>query len=169
MILATPDWPTLEQAIAGILEEETRLASKDSTNQLHGDNRAALSQTRTSTFPSSDQANTSRFGYKRRSKVLCDHCKKPGHAKKDCFELVGYPPGWQQRQINKYYMANNHDKKQDRAHFTSSTQGLSPKALQALEEFKAKLMSATAEVPHEASSSSVKEGSEVKKDTWDWN
>uniref|UniRef100_A0ACD5WSP5 Uncharacterized protein n=1 Tax=Avena sativa TaxID=4498 RepID=A0ACD5WSP5_AVESA len=169
MIWAATDWPTLEQAITSILEEETRLASKDSTTQLHGDNRAALTQARTSSACNSDPANANRFGYKKRSRVVCDHCKKLGHVKKDCFELVGYPPGWQQRQINKYNMANNHDKKQERAHFTSSTEGLSPIALQALEEFKAKLMSASTEGPHEASSSSGKEGSEVGKDTWDWN
>jgi hypothetical protein len=45
MILPTTDWPTLDQAIASILEEETRLVSKDSTTQFHGDNRAALTQT----------------------------------------------------------------------------------------------------------------------------
>jgi hypothetical protein len=37
-------------------------------------------------------------------------------------------------------MANNHDKKQDKAHFTSSTKGLSPIDLEALEEFRYKLM-----------------------------
>jgi hypothetical protein len=41
MILATPDWPTLDQAIASILEEEIRMVSKNSTTQLHGDNRDA--------------------------------------------------------------------------------------------------------------------------------
>ena len=89
---------------------------------------------------------------------MCDHCKKPGHVKKDCFELVGYPPGWQQRQINKYYMKNNHEKKQDGAHFTSSAEGLSPITLQAFEEFKAKLMPAATEGQREASSSSGIEG-----------
>jgi hypothetical protein len=51
-------------------------------------------------------------------------------------------------------MANNHEKKQDRAHFTSSAEGLSPITLHALKEFKAKLMSAT-KGPHEAFSSGL--------------
>jgi hypothetical protein len=100
MILATPDWPTLDQAIASILEEETRLASKNSTTQLHGDNCAALTQARTSTIPNSDQANSTRLDHKKRNKVVCDHCKKLGHVKRNCFELVGNPHGWQQRQVN---------------------------------------------------------------------
>uniref|UniRef100_A0ACD5Y3R9 Uncharacterized protein n=1 Tax=Avena sativa TaxID=4498 RepID=A0ACD5Y3R9_AVESA len=184
MISTSPDWPTLDQTITSILEEETRLASKDSTAQLHGDNRAALTLTRTSTVPNSDQANATRFDHKKRSRV--------GHLRKDWFDLVGYPPGWHKRQSNKYYMANNHKKKQDMAHFTSSAEELSPVALQALEEFKAKLMSASEKGPHEASTSSGKEGDNhlntpwiidsgatnhmtgspriwSRKDTWDWN
>lgn len=26
-----------------------------------------------------------------KSKWFCDHCKKQGHLKEDCFELIGYP------------------------------------------------------------------------------
>ncbi|GKV08379.1 hypothetical protein SLEP1_g20013 [Rubroshorea leprosula] len=27
-------------------------------------------------------------------KVRCDHCKKTGHTKDRCFEIIGYPPNW---------------------------------------------------------------------------
>jgi ADP-ribose pyrophosphatase YjhB (NUDIX family) len=66
MILATPDWPTLEQAIRSILEEETGLTSKESSTRLHGDNHDALTQARTSTIHISHKINASRLGYKKR-------------------------------------------------------------------------------------------------------
>ena len=36
------DWPTLDQTIASILEEETRLANQDGVAPVYGENRAAL-------------------------------------------------------------------------------------------------------------------------------
>ncbi|XP_019053527.1 PREDICTED: uncharacterized protein LOC109114783 [Nelumbo nucifera] len=30
-------------------------------------------------------------------KIKCDHCKKPGHSKDRCYELHGYPPGWESK------------------------------------------------------------------------
>uniref|UniRef100_A0ACD5XDP6 Uncharacterized protein n=1 Tax=Avena sativa TaxID=4498 RepID=A0ACD5XDP6_AVESA len=43
LILATPDWPTLDQTIASILEEETRLANQITTPLANVESRAALS------------------------------------------------------------------------------------------------------------------------------
>jgi hypothetical protein len=50
--------------------------------------RDALTQARTSTIPNSDQVNSTRLDHKKRNKVVCDHCKKLGHVKKNYFELV---------------------------------------------------------------------------------
>lgn len=71
MIFAMPEWSTLEETISSILEEETHLS-----NQI---------------IP---QANAAKFEYKRKPRSVSDHCKRPGHMKKNCFELIGYPPGW---------------------------------------------------------------------------
>ncbi|XP_037455802.1 uncharacterized protein LOC119326207 [Triticum dicoccoides] len=170
MIQASPDWPTLDQTIASILEEETRLANQEATPQMHGDNRAALTHAQTSVTSRSDQANTTKFDYRRRNKVVCDHCKMPGHVKKNCFELVGYPPGWKQRQTSRFNgSGNNFEKKQDRAHLTSSTKELPATAAHALEEFKAKLMAVATEGSSEAVGSRATEGFEVRKNSWDWN
>jgi hypothetical protein len=99
LILATPDWPTLDQTIASILEEETRLANQITTPQANVDGRSALSLVNQVQPGNSrnDQANATRFDYKRKSRMICDNCKKTGHLKKDCFDLIGYPPGWQQK------------------------------------------------------------------------
>nr|XP_029124407.1 uncharacterized protein LOC114914836 [Elaeis guineensis] len=39
------------------------------------------------------------IGSKKRNKKYfrCDHCKKTGHTRDRCFELIGYPPGWQSK------------------------------------------------------------------------
>lgn len=170
MIQASPDWPTLDQTIASILEEETRLANQEATPQMHGDNRAALTHAQTSVTSRSNQANTTKFDYRRRNKVVCDHCKMPGHVKKNCLELVGYPPGWKQRQTSRFNSSgNNFEKKQDRAHLTSSTKELPATAAHALEEFKAKLMAVATEGSSEAVGSQATEGFEVRKNSWDWN
>ncbi|XP_073357581.1 uncharacterized protein [Aegilops tauschii subsp. strangulata] len=170
MIQASPDWPTLDQTIASILEEETRLANQEAMQQMHGDNRAALTHAQTSVTSRSDQANTTKFDYRRRNKVVCDHCKMSGHVKKNCFELVGYPPGWKQRQTSRFNSSgNNFEKKQDRAHLTSSTAELPAIVAHALEEFKAKLMAVATEGSSEAVGSRATEGFEVRKNSWDWN
>lgn len=41
--------------------------------------------------------------------------------------------------------------------------------IQALEEFKAKMMTATSENPEMASSSSGAQGVGIRKNTWDWD
>lgn len=35
------------------------------------------------------------------NKPRCTHCQKLGHEKHQCFELVGYPPNWGNRKINR--------------------------------------------------------------------
>ncbi|KAJ8446036.1 hypothetical protein Cgig2_017538 [Carnegiea gigantea] len=37
----------------------------------------------------------------------CGHCQKLGHERHQCYELIGYPPGWQQRRTNRVYQGPN--------------------------------------------------------------
>ncbi|XP_073112313.1 uncharacterized protein [Elaeis guineensis] len=48
--------------------------------------------------PMIERANKE-IGSKERNKKYfrCDHCKKTGHTRDRCFELIGYPPGWQSK------------------------------------------------------------------------
>jgi hypothetical protein len=88
LTMAIPNWPTLEETIASILEEETRLANNPTTPQVNLETRFALpsfTQLQPSGVQNNDQANTVSVDYKRKSRVICDHCKKPGHIKKKMF------------------------------------------------------------------------------------
>ena len=67
LIQATADWPTLDQAISSILEEETWLANQITTSQTNVDSRAALSSVKQIQSPGTsrnEQANATRFDYR---------------------------------------------------------------------------------------------------------
>ncbi|CAM0947828.1 unnamed protein product [Alopecurus aequalis] len=172
LILSTPDWPTLDQAIASILEEETRLANQITTPHANVDSGAALSsvnQVQSLVTSRNNQANATRSDYIRKTRAVCDHCKRPGHLKKDCFDLVGYPPGWQPKQFSRFTSGSSKFKGPSRAHLTLSGREQLAVTAQALEEFKAKLMASTAEGPEITVDAHSGKGSEVGKHTWDWD
>jgi hypothetical protein len=146
LIQATPAWSTLDETISSILEEETRLSNQPSTPQISADTRAALptlTHIQSATTHTGDQANATRTDFRRKPRVVCDHFKKLGHLRKNCFEIVGYPSGWQQRQHNIFPMNDKREKKQGRAHLTSATEESTAFSAQALDAFKSKLMSTT--------------------------
>lgn len=172
LLHALPDWPTLDQTIASILEEETRLSNQLTVPTINVDTRAALSS-RTQVQPSAgmryDQANAIRSHYKKKTGTVCDHCKIPGHIRRNCFELVGYPAGWQKRPQNRPAGENNTERRFNHSHLTAATgetQGAA--GIKALEEFKAKMMTATTHNPEVASSSSDAQGPGIGKNTLDW-
>lgn len=91
MLWTTPDWSTLDQTISSTLEEETRLENQVVVPYVNVDARAALSfhtPDKSLAVPKNDQANAVKFDYKR-TRVICDHCKKPGHIKKKLFRVSG--------------------------------------------------------------------------------
>ncbi|KAL0445627.1 UNVERIFIED_CONTAM: hypothetical protein Slati_1690600 [Sesamum latifolium] len=45
--------------------------------------------------------NDGHRGKGQNKKSWCEHCKKPNHTKKNCFELVGYPANWQRKKKEK--------------------------------------------------------------------
>ena len=63
--------------------------------------------------------------------------------------------------FNKFSPCNSKERKQDRVHLVTSSNGLPEVAAQALEEFKAKLMAATTDGPGESSSSHNGKGEEI--------
>lgn len=191
MIFSAPEWPTLDETISSILEEETRLAHQSHTARAT-DSHAALS------LRTMSQASVlSKFSAQKKGKAcehcdrpghtkdncyklhgypdakICDSCKRPGHTRDNCFKLHGYPNGVQQRRFNPNNIRGN---QQNRAHLTSSTGELSGSAAQALEEFKSKLTLADKAVATEGPSSSVSsfyagayKGTEDGETSWDWD
>lgn len=184
MIFSAPEWPTLDETISSILEEETRLTHQSPTTRAT-DSRAALSL---HTMPPA--ASLSKFGIQKKGKGVCEHCKRPGHIKENCYELHGFPdpksfcdhckkPGhtrdgcyklhgypneWQQGKFNSNNTRpsqqnrahqQNRTHRQNRAHLTTSTGELSGSAAQALEEFKSKLILADKDVATAGPSSSI--------------
>ncbi|CAM0909195.1 unnamed protein product [Alopecurus aequalis] len=169
VIQATPDWPTLDQTIASILEEETRLANQITAPQASIDNRAALSSA-SQIQSGKDQAGAHIFDYAKRTRGVCEHCKKPGHVKWKCFDLVGYPPGWQKKPSGRFTRGGSSMRRTDRAHFTTSREEQSAVTAQALEEFKAKLMATTVAGPSETTPDThTEKGLEHRKNSWDWS
>lgn len=70
LILALPDWPTLDQTVASILEEETRLSNQIVVPSVNVDTKAALSsltQVQPNVGMRYDQANTTRSNYKKKT------------------------------------------------------------------------------------------------------
>uniref|UniRef100_A0ACD6AQ01 Uncharacterized protein n=1 Tax=Avena sativa TaxID=4498 RepID=A0ACD6AQ01_AVESA len=141
------DWPTLDQTIASILEEETRLSNQITAPQENIDNRAALSPAN-KIQSGNGRVGAPRIDYAKRTRVVCDHCKNPGHVKGKCFDLVGYPLGWQRKPYSGFTRGGNM-RSTDRAQFTSSREEQSVVTAHALEEFKAKLMATNAAGPSE--------------------
>lgn len=188
MIYSAADWPTLDEAISSILEEETRLSNQVMIQPVNTDTRAALS-TRAPSFninkdirfksssptpslvgPKNDQANALRFGYKKKSKLVCRHCGKEGHLEEKCFDLIGYPPGWQQRQYGKQSFGVARGIKQDSVHVTSTTGELPTVDPQALQEFTSKLIAASNDDPSSSVSSfHASKGTKDREGTWDWD
>uniref|UniRef100_A0ACD5VJB3 Uncharacterized protein n=1 Tax=Avena sativa TaxID=4498 RepID=A0ACD5VJB3_AVESA len=194
MIFSAPEWPTLDETISSILEEETRLIHQSPTSRAT-DSHAALSL-----CPMSQAVALSKFGNQKKGKGVCEHCKRPGHIKDDCYklhgfpnakmfcdhckmsnytrdkcyELHGYPDGMQRKRFNSN--KNIRGNQQNRAHVTSSIGELSGSAAQALEEFKSKLILADKAVATEGPSSSVSsfhagayKGTEDGETPWDWD
>lgn len=85
LIFSQTEWPSLDDIISSVLEEETRLSQPKEDDLKCGDNRAALSM---------QYRRTAKSFLKDKSKSFCDHCKRNGHTKDACFELHGYPPWW---------------------------------------------------------------------------
>lgn len=87
LIFSEPEWPTLDDIISSVVEEETRLSQPKEDGLRSADARAALSM---------QSRYASRFfGKADKRKFFCDHCKKNGHKKDTCFELHGYPSWWE--------------------------------------------------------------------------
>jgi len=83
LIFSKSEWPTLDEIIFSIIEEETRLSHPKVDNYKAVDVSAALSIKKGCiSVPQGDRE---------KNKVVCDHCGDKGHTIERCFKLHGFP------------------------------------------------------------------------------
>ena len=83
LIFSKSEWPTLDEIIFSIIEEETRLSHPKVDDYKAVDASAALSIKKGHiSVPRGDQE---------KNKVVCDHCGDKGHTIERCFKLHGFP------------------------------------------------------------------------------
>jgi transposase InsO family protein len=127
LIFSKPEWPSLEDIVSNVMEEETRLADGIVDSQKVADARAAMSQS----------MHIPRKGVSAdNNKWFCDYCKKKGHSKENCYKLHGFPPGWQKGRSQQGGVVGGKWKNANHAAPTGEVPAVD---LQALEEFKSKL------------------------------
>ena len=128
LTLSKTEWLSLDDIISSVIEEETRLAQPKEHGQEKSDARAALSiQARRApkTFAKIDK-----------SKLFCNHCKRPGHTKDSCFELHGYPTWWEKGKSQPGEGQGAHKRQ---ANLTTSKRELPVVDVRALEDFTSKI------------------------------
>ncbi|KAM0826787.1 hypothetical protein ACQ4PT_068640 [Festuca glaucescens] len=164
LIFSNPAWPPLEDIVASVLEEETRLNGENGDNQKSEDARAAMSLQSLHT--------SSRGVYDDKNNWFCDYCKKKGHTKEKCFKLHGFPPNWQKGRSKQGGALGG---KWKQANHTSPAGEVPVVDVQALEEFKSKLKlsecSSSSQDSSKADSSFfvTSQGAGDRETTWDWD
>jgi hypothetical protein len=122
------DWPSLDDTISNIIEEETRLSHSKVDDYKGIDIRAALSIKNNRTLNSQ--------GVKNKTDTLCDHCGREGHTIKKCFKLHGFSSGWKKGRTQP---GGARGGKWNQANHTQPDGELLVVDVQALKEYKSKL------------------------------
>ncbi|GAU48780.1 hypothetical protein TSUD_406230 [Trifolium subterraneum] len=88
-ILNTEPLPSLWKTFNSVLREEARYTSEREKISNKSDAGVAF------------YSSASKQKWRDRSKEKCDHCGKTGHMKSGCFEIIGYPPSWDMRRMQR--------------------------------------------------------------------
>jgi hypothetical protein len=92
LIFSNPAWPTLDDIVSSMMEEETRLTAENGDNLKSEDARVAMSL---------QSCHTSSRMHADKNKWFCDYCKRKGHTKESCYKLHGFPPDWKKGRLQK--------------------------------------------------------------------
>jgi len=123
LIFSKSEWPSLDEIISNIAEEETKLNNPKVDNQ-RADVTATLSLHKGRAFNQG------------KKKLFCENCKRDGHTIERCFKLHGYPPGWKKE---RYQAGGAHSGKWSEANHTKPDGQLPMVDVQALKEYESKL------------------------------
>ncbi|XP_047059994.1 uncharacterized protein LOC124666706 [Lolium rigidum] len=129
LIFSETVWPSLDDIISSVLEEETRLAQPKEDYLKYGEDRAALSMR--------PRHGARPFSKLDKSKQYCDHCRRNGHTKDNCFELHGYPPWWGEKGRSRTWGVQGPSKRH--ASHVASLQEQPVVDIRDLDEFSSKL------------------------------
>nr|CAD1820262.1 unnamed protein product [Ananas comosus var. bracteatus] len=95
-ILSIDPMPNLSKVYAFVVREE-----KQQSLFANRGPKVEAAALHVSNVVKTNQRDSNRF------KERCDHCKKLGHNKSRCYELVGYPPNWSNRRSSRFVPASN--------------------------------------------------------------
>ncbi|KAK1561249.1 hypothetical protein QYE76_065312 [Lolium multiflorum] len=129
LIFSETVWPSLDDIISSVLEEETRLAQPKEDYLKYGEDRAALSMR--------PRHGARPFSKLDKRKQYCDHCRRNGHTKDNCFELHGYPPWWGEKGRSRTWGVQGPSKRH--ASHVASLQEQPVVDIRDLDEFSSKL------------------------------
>lgn len=153
LIFSKSEWPSLDDIISSIIEEETRLAHPKVDDYKGSDIRAALST-------------------KDKETIICDHCGREGHKIEKCFKLHGFPPGWKKGKSQPGGVRGGGN--WNRANHTASERKLPVVDAQALEKYNSKLKISEDSTSTQCSSTNSSyhatfQGAGDRENSWDWD
>ena len=92
-VLSMEPTPSLSKLFSLALQEEQSFVrvNEQTSHSLEGAAFAAKTDRR-------GNENTRSQAPRSRSSKRCEHCKKMGHLKEECFEIIGYPANWKNNQ-----------------------------------------------------------------------
>lgn len=86
LIFSNAEWPSLDNIISSVVEEETRLAHPKVENYKNIDVSAEVPLQTSSTVSFPRERN--------KGKLFSAYCRYTGHIKEKCYKSHGYPPRW---------------------------------------------------------------------------
>lgn len=114
-IFAMKQVPGIDVVYDMVFQEETQ---RKEGMSAHIESAAMYGNVKQWNYNTRESHNPPRGGGRRfnndRDKVVCSHCHLPGHTKERCYKLIGYPPGFKNKERNETqakgnirYLANN--------------------------------------------------------------
>jgi hypothetical protein len=143
LILSNAEWPSLDDIISNVVEEETRLAHLKVESNKNIDGSVEVPLQTNNTLSSQRERNN--------GKLFSAYCKYAGHIKEKCYKSHRYPPRWNKGRTQTGGVQGS-SLKFNQADRTTTMGKVPVVDVHALEEFKSKLRLSESPSPSIASS-----------------